>query len=160
MMYKVNDKFYIEVQESNGLNEKILHCKSITDGTDLFINLNQPHAFESVPVAYALSEFFKAQWIGNPDLEKMTMAMMQEVSEAFNELDWKPWKSKKVNLDSYKEELADVGIFLLLCSKSANMSLEELLTRMINKHLYNLIRLDHDRKHLANKKNLESKKGE
>lgn len=152
MMFKVNGKFYIEIQNSNGLNEDVIHCKSITDGADLVINLRDKDSFEYVNVTSALQEFFEAQWIGNPDLEKMTMAMMQEVSEAFNELDWKPWKSKPVNLDLYKDELADVGIFLLLCSKSANMSLDELLTRMINKHLYNLIRLDHDRRHLANKK--------
>ena len=150
-MYKVKDKFYLEMQNSNGLNENVAHCKSITDGTDLTIDLRDKDSFEYVSVVDALEEFFEAQWIGNPDLEKMTMAMMQEVSEAFNELDWKPWKSKPVNLNLYKEELADVGIFLLLCSKSADMSLDELLKRMINKHLYNLVRLDHDRRHLAQK---------
>jgi len=151
-MYRVEGKYYIEVQNSTGLNEDLVHCKNVTDGTDLIINTRETESFTYVPIEEALTEFFKAQWIGNPDLEKMTMAMMQEVSEAFNELDWKPWKSKAVNLDLYKEELADVGIFLLLCSKSAGMSLDELLTRMINKHLYNLVRLDHDRKHLAKKK--------
>lgn len=152
IVYKVADKYYLEVQNSTSSTESLIHCKSITDGEDLIINLRDEDSFEYAPIEHALPEFFRAQWIGNPDLEKMTMAMMQEVSEAFNELDWKPWKSKPVNLDLYKDELADVGIFLLLCSKSADMTLDELLFRMIRKHLYNLIRLDHDRRHLANKK--------
>lgn len=152
MFYKVEDKYYLEQQITLDLNgSRVMHLKNIADGSDLIINeTDVNHEFASI--YDVLPAFFQAQWIGNPDLEKMTMAMMQEVSEAFNELDWKPWKSKPTNLDAYKEELADVGIFLLLCSKSAGMNLEELLMHMIQKHLYNLVRLDHDRKHLANLK--------
>ncbi len=149
MMYKLGGKYYILKEKT----EDGFMFQDIASGDDKFVT-GPNNAIDDfkVDVTEALYDFFDAQWVGNPDLEKMTMAMMQEVSEAFNELDWKPWKSKEVNLKLYREELADVGIFLLLCSKTAGMSLDDLFMEMMKKHLFNLTRLDHDRKRLADKK--------
>jgi NTP pyrophosphatase (non-canonical NTP hydrolase) len=151
MIYKLEDEFYIIIDVKKG--DKFT-ARRISDGeyrylTDYEIATLDKH---KVSVSESLESFYKAQWVGDPDLQMMTMAMMQEVSEAFNELDWKPWKSKAVDLKKYHEELADVGIFLFLCAKTSGMSLDDLLMEMMNKHLFNLTRLDHDRLHLKKQK--------
>lgn len=148
MLYEKDNKYYLIVQTQVSGLEVLHHLKSVTDGEDYVVTDEELFKeFKLAKSSDAMPEFFEAQWIGEADLEKMTIAMMQEVAEAFNELDWKPWKTKEPNFKAYKEELADVGIFLLLNAKLAGMSLDELLFEMYSKHLYNLVRKDHkDRK--------------
>ena len=75
----------------------------------------------------------------------MTLAMMQEASEAMNELNFKPWKQKEHNLEKYKDELADIFIFLMVCAKIAGLDADEFIKITAEKHQFNKIRPDHDR---------------
>jgi len=146
MIYRFEEGYFIQ-KSSHVINNTMVSYKLLnikTGEVKHFTDDCNEISDHRVSITDALPEFYEAQWIGNPDLEKMTIAMMQEVSEAFNELDWKPWKKQETNMKAYKEELADVGIFLLLCAKTAGMSLDDLLSEMIKKHIYNLDRKDHN----------------
>lgn len=145
---RTDNHYYLLLEE--GLKEGMVFtfkAKRLADGKEVEVKSKETfdEQFEQVPLLDTLYEFFDAQWIGNANLEKMTIALLQEASEALNELDWKPWKKVEPNLQAYREELADIGIFLLLTSKLAGMNLDDLFIQMYEKHLYNLTRKDHNR---------------
>lgn len=58
-------------------------------------------------------------------------ALMCEVTEALNETGWKPWASSNhINRDAYREELADIYIFLMnlmLCDDMTMMDMAHLV---------------------------------
>lgn len=139
-MYKFEDGFYMKIETYD--DEVVL--RRVSDGEYKHIQNNELNLSEyEVSLKDSLDEFYEAQWIGTGDLEKMTIALLQEANEAFNELDWKPWKNKPVNIPAYQEELADIGIFLLLCAKLTGLTFDDLFRKMYEKHLFNLTRLDH-----------------
>lgn len=115
----------------------------ITDFTNGLYLLEYEKEYISWSEVYDL--LFDDQWVGTADLIPMTLAMLQESSEALNELNWKPWKTTEVNLEAYKEELSDVFIFLMVCAKIAGMNADDLIAQTFVKHNYNKIRKDHDR---------------
>ena len=137
MLYKINnDIFY----RDELLLRNIANPNEVLDADDYILS-----ELETVSYADMFGLLYEDQWIGTADAVKMTLAMMQEASEAMNELDFKPWKKKEVNWSNYKEELADVFIFLMICFKIAGMNADEVIKLTFDKHNYNKIRKDHDR---------------
>lgn len=137
-----------------------IHIHDLISGQLLYIlNENNDIVFTSTSELSVLHEYnkeyiswsevydllFDDQWVGTADLIPMTLAMLQEASEALNELNWKPWKTTEVNLEAYKEELSDVFIFLMVCAKIAGMNADDLIAQTFVKHNYNKVRKDHDR---------------
>lgn len=59
-------------------------------------------------------------------------ALMCEVTEALNETGWKPWASSNhINRDAYREELADIYIFLMNLMLIDDMTAMD-LARLVN----------------------------
>lgn len=144
MIYKIKNDYYMLMQS----DQDNLHLQRISDGRDLIVSYDELNFMkpEQVDIKTALSYFYDAQWIGKKDPEKMTIALMQEASEALNELDWKPWKTKQPDIEAYKKELADIGIFLLVCARTVDMTLDDLLYEMFHKHVLNFKRKDHNKR--------------
>lgn len=47
-------------------------------------------------------------------IKEQAMALMIEVAEALNETPWKSWKkNQQLNLPAFREELADIQLFLI-----------------------------------------------
>jgi len=60
-------------------------------------------------------------------LMETSAALMCEVTEAMNETGWKPWASSQhINSDAYREELADIFIFLMNLLLIDDMQMMEL----------------------------------
>lgn len=136
-LYRIEGEFHIESVQSDAITENVFNPEEVEDiPTELLDSAEWHEAF---------GKLYEDQWIGTADLLPMTLAMMQEASEAMNELNFKPWKQKEVNLDAYKEELADVFIFLMVCAKISGMSANDLIELTTKKHMFNKIRPDHDR---------------
>src|SRR5690554_3695791 len=91
-----------------------IHIHDLISGQLLYIlNENNDIVFTSTSELSVLHEYnkeyiswsevydllFDDQWVGTADLIPMTLAMLQEASEALNELNWKPWKTTEVNLE-------------------------------------------------------------
>lgn len=83
-------------------------------------------------------DFTMEEW-----LQKQTLAMMSELSELLNEINYKWWKNpKQVQMDAVKEELVDVlHFFVGMCLKTG-MTAEELFERYIEKNKENFARQD------------------
>lgn len=140
MIYKVDkDKFVRDVHDNEGnhLGYADIVTYEIYEGnTD---NLVEAEFAEVFKVLY------DDQWLGTMDLEKVTLAIIQEASEAMNELDWKYWKTIEPNLEAFKEELADIFIFTMMAAKIVGMSASDFIELTLKKHTYNKHRPDHDR---------------
>ena len=76
------------------------------------------------------------QWI-----QKETLAMLSELSELIDEVNFKWWKNPKpVDKDKVKDELVDIlHFFVSMCLKTGMSSLE-LYERYINKNKENFLR--------------------
>lgn len=83
------------------------------------------------------------QWI-----QKETLAMMSELSELIDEVNFKWWKNEKpVNTDKVKDELVDIlHFFVSMCLKTG-MSAQELHQRYLDKNKENF-----DRQHGVSEK--------
>lgn len=72
-------------------------------------------------------------------LMETSAALMCEVTEAMQETGWKPWASSNhINSDAYREELADVFIFLMnlmLCDDMPMMELARLVNEKQSKNV-------------------------
>lgn len=76
------------------------------------------------------------QWI-----KMQTLAMISELSELIDEVNFKWWKNEKpVDIDRVKEELIDILHFFLSMSLSAGMNAEELFERYLDKNRENFDR--------------------
>lgn len=82
-----------------------------------------------------------------PDARKMAFvmetgtALIHEVVEAMNETGWKPWASSNhINREAYREELADVYIFLMNMMLIDGMTTRELAMLVDAKQAKNLKR--------------------
>lgn len=76
------------------------------------------------------------QWI-----QKETLAMLSELAELIDEVNFKWWKNEKpVDKDRVKDELVDIlHFFVSMCLKTG-MSAEELHERYLNKNKENFAR--------------------
>lgn len=83
-----------------------------------------------------LTDISMEQW-----LQKETLAMLSELSELIDEVNFKWWKNPKpVDIDSVKEELVDIlHFFVSMCLKTG-MDADELCTRYLNKNKENFDR--------------------
>jgi len=90
-----------------------------------------------------LQDITMPEWI-----QKETLAMMSELAELIDEVNFKWWKNEKpVNEDLVKDELVDIlHFFVSMCLKTG-MSPDELFSRYMNKNKEN-----HDRQHGISKK--------
>jgi dimeric dUTPase (all-alpha-NTP-PPase superfamily) len=90
-----------------------------------------------------LEDISMEEWI-----QKETLAMMSELAELIDEVNFKWWKNKKaVDPSLVKDELVDIlHFFVSMCLKTG-MSAEELFERYTNKNKEN-----HDRQHGLSKK--------
>lgn len=74
-------------------------------------------------------------------LQKKTLAMISELSEVIDEVNFKWWKNpKEVSMDSVKEELVDVLHFFVSMCLNAGMSSSELFERYKHKNQENFDR--------------------
>lgn len=78
----------------------------------------------------------KEEWI-----QKQTLAMISELSELLDEVNFKWWKNKKpVNEQLVKEELVDILHFFVSMCLEYDMDAEELLTMYMDKNKENFDR--------------------
>lgn len=76
-------------------------------------------------------------------IQKETLAMMSELSEVIDEVNFKWWKAHKpVDSDALKDELVDVMHFFVSMCLKIGMSAEELYERYIAKNRENIARQD------------------
>ena len=88
-------------------------------------------------------------------LQMQTLAMVSELAELIDEVNFKWWKNPKpVDENSVKEELVDILHFFVSMCLSAGMSAEELYNRYIEKNQENFDRQNG----LSQKKGYESPK--
>lgn len=83
-----------------------------------------------------LEDITMEEWI-----QKETLAMLSELSELIDEVNFKWWKNKKeVSKDKVKEELVDIlHFFVSMCLKTG-MDADELHQRYLNKNKENFNR--------------------
>lgn len=83
-----------------------------------------------------LENITREEWI-----QKEVLAMLSELSELLDEVNWKWWKNKKeVNEDTLKEEIVDIlHFFVSTCIKSG-MDADELYKRYLAKNEENFKR--------------------
>lgn len=86
----------------------------------------------------ALHAISREEWI-----QKETLAMVDELSELLNEVNYKWWKNPKpIDEDAVKGELVDILHFFTSMCLKMGMSAEELYERYLNKNKEN-----YDRQH-------------
>ncbi len=74
-------------------------------------------------------------------IQKKTLAMLSELAELLDEVNFKWWKNKKeINKANLKEELVDILHFFVSMCLSAGMTSEELYNIYINKNKENFDR--------------------
>jgi len=80
--------------------------------------------------------FSKEEWI-----QKEVLAMISELSEVLDEVNFKWWKNKKeINDEQLKEEIVDLLHFLISMSLKAGMSSEEIYSIYMKKNEENVKR--------------------
>ena len=90
-------------------------------------------------------------------MQMQTLAMLSELAELIDEVNFKWWKNPKpVDGDRVKEELVDILHFFVSMCLNAGMSAEELYSRYIEKNQENFDRQNG----LSQKKGYESPKSE
>ena len=90
-------------------------------------------------------------------MQMQTLAMLSELAELIDEVNFKWWKNPKpVDDDRVKEELVDILHFFVSTCLNAGMSAEELYSRYIEKNQENFDRQNG----LSQKKGYESPKAE
>ena len=90
---------------------------------------------EEIRQTRALS-FSKEAWI-----QKQTLAMISELSELLDEVNFKWWKNEKpLNDDNIKEEIVDILHFFVSMCLDAGMDAEELHRRYLAKNQENFDR--------------------
>ena len=90
-------------------------------------------------------------------MQMQTLAMLSELAELIDEVNFKWWKNPKpVDGDRVKEELVDILHFFVSMCLNAGMSAEELYSRYIEKNQENFDRQNG----LSQKKGYESPKAE
>jgi len=74
-------------------------------------------------------------------IQRETLAMLSELAELIDEVNFKWWKNKKpVNVDNVKNELVDIlHFFVSMCIKTG-MDADELLNRYLEKNKENFNR--------------------
>jgi dimeric dUTPase (all-alpha-NTP-PPase superfamily) len=83
-----------------------------------------------------LNGFTHEEWI-----QKHTLAMLSEMAEVLDEVNFKWWKNPKpVDHDALKEELVDILHFYISMCVEAGMSPQELYDRYISKNKENFNR--------------------
>lgn len=83
-----------------------------------------------------LEDISHEQWI-----QKQTLAMLSEMAELLDEVNFKWWKNPKpVNEDALKDELVDILHFFVSMCLEAGMTPQELYERYINKNKENFDR--------------------
>jgi len=74
-------------------------------------------------------------------VQRYTLAMMSELSELIDEVNFKWWKNPTlVNPDRVKDEMVDILHFFLSMCLEAGMSPQELFDRYMDKHEENILR--------------------
>ncbi len=74
-------------------------------------------------------------------IQKETLAMLSELSELIDEVNFKWWKNpKQINYDNIKEELIDVFHFFMSMCLKVGMNADEVYDRYINKNQENFKR--------------------
>ncbi len=80
--------------------------------------------------------FTKEEW-----MQKQTLAMLSEISEVLDEVNFKWWKNPKpVNEEAIKEELVDILHFFISMCLVYDMSAEELYQKYLDKNKENFDR--------------------
>lgn len=80
----------------------------------------------------------KEEW-----LQKLTLAMISEMSELLNEINYKWWKNpKKLDEDAIADELSDIMHFFVSMCIEAGLSAEDLFLRYTQKNKENHDRQD------------------
>lgn len=86
--------------------------------------------------------FSKEEWI-----QKEVLAMISELSEVLDEVNFKWWKNKKeINDKQLKEEIVDLLHFLISMSLKAGMSSEEIFSIYMEKNAENIRRQEGESK--------------
>lgn len=64
-----------------------------------------------------------------------SLALIVEVTETLNETDWKPWKPSTgvIRDEAFRQELADVFIFMMNMALAADIDADELLSYVDDK---------------------------
>ncbi|MCL2630593.1 MAG: dUTPase [Firmicutes bacterium] len=74
-------------------------------------------------------------------LQKETLAMISELAELLDEVNFKWWKNpKELNIDNIKNELIDILHFFASMCLKAGMNADEVLERYIAKNKENFLR--------------------
>lgn len=107
------DKLDEIFQMQQALNEDIIERRGLTGITD-------------------------TEWI-----QKQTLAMLSEMAELLDEVNFKWWKNPKpVDQDALREELTDILHFFVSMCLSAGMDAQDLYTRYVEKNKENFKRQD------------------
>lgn len=74
-------------------------------------------------------------------IQKETLAMISELSELIDEVNFKWWKNpKQINYDNVKEELIDIFHFFMSMCLKIGMNADEVYEKYINKNKENFKR--------------------
>ncbi|HKL94351.1 MAG TPA: dUTPase [Clostridia bacterium] len=114
------------------------------------IVMNEEKTVDKLATIFKMQQNFDEDVIHNRHLEgisedvwiqRQTLAMVSELAELIDEVNFKWWKNKKeINTDNVRNELVDIlHFFVSMCIKSG-MDAEELFTRYIAKNEENFKR--------------------
>jgi dimeric dUTPase (all-alpha-NTP-PPase superfamily) len=110
--------------------------------TDLFVK--QRHLMQklNVPFAQTPVDFIKNETILTDTFKEYLMALIGELTEVLQELNWKPWKKtrKQVDLEKFHTEIVDCWHFLLELSIIAGLDSSKIYNLYLNKNQVNLSR--------------------
>lgn len=93
----------------------------------LFHEQKELMALLKVPIAASEEGFLRNEVVLTQAMKTYIMALQVELVEVLNELNWKPWKQtrKQIDMSKLKDELIDCTHFLLELLIIAGMDAEE-----------------------------------
>ena len=93
---------------------------------------------EKIKQERALADIPMEQW-----LQKQTLAMVSELAELLEEVNFKWWKNPhELNLPNIREELSDIMHFFVSMCLEAGMTADDLYQMYVGKNLENVRRQD------------------
>ena len=109
----------------------------MTNKPDKLEKIFQMQAFLDEKIVQERSlDFSKEEWI-----QKEVLAMISELSEVLDEVNFKWWKNKKeIDDNNLKEEIVDLLHFLISMALKAGMTADEMFSIYMDKNKENLKR--------------------
>lgn len=82
--------------------------------------------------------------VGEKGVKENMLALIVEATEVLDEINWKPWKKnkKEVNREKFITEMTDILQFWSNAATVMNVSIEEISNSLRNKWLVNIKRIE------------------